>query len=192
MGYKVLVLGGARSGKSEFAQDLAGRMGERVLFVATAAPDDPEMAERIARHRALRPTDWRTVEARTGVARASAAELGDAQVVILDCVTLLASNLLMEKGDHLAREALYREIDDLLHTCREVHLVLVSNEVGMGLVPPYPSGRAFRDLLGWANRYVAERVDVVLFLLAGIPLVLKGGDVYEGIKGTGSGRHEAG
>jgi len=192
LGYKVLVLGGARSGKSDFAQDLAGRMGERVLFVATAAPDDPEMAERIARHRASRPSDWRTVEARTGVARALAAELGNAQVVLLDCVTLLASNVLLEKGD-LARKALREEIDGLLRACREVHLVLVSNEVGMGLVPPYPSGRAFRDLLGWANRYIAERVDVVLFLLAGIPLVLKGGDVYEGIiKGAESGRQEAG
>lgn len=190
MAYKVLVLGGARSGKSDFACKLAGRMGGRVLFVATASPDDSEMAERIAKHRSSRPPDWRTVEVKEKVAGQVSGALKDVDVVLLDCVTLLASNVLL-KDDEPA-ESLREELDAIFEVCREVHLILVSNEVGMGLVPPYPSGRAFRDLLGWANRYIAERADIVLFMLAGIPLVLKGGDAYEGIKGAGSGRQEAG
>lgn len=190
MAHRVLILGGARSGKSDFACKLAGRMGGRVLFVATASPDDPEMAGRIAKHRRSRPPDWCTVEVNTEVAGQVSGVLGDVDVVLLDCVTLLASNFLL-KDDEPA-ESLREELDAIFQVCRHVHLILVSNEVGMGLVPPYPLGREFRDLLGWANRYIAERADIVLFMLAGIPLVLKGGDAYEGIKGAGNGRQEAG
>jgi adenosylcobinamide kinase/adenosylcobinamide-phosphate guanylyltransferase len=177
------VLGGARSGKSAFAERLAATLGEPVLYVATAAPLDAEMAERIRRHRARRPAGWRTVEAPLRPAAAAAQELGDARTVVVEDLTLLLSNVLVgpahceppEERDAIdalaAEQAVDGELQGLVRL--PVHLVLVSNEVGMGLVPPYPLGRAFRDALGRVNQLAAARADEVVLLVAGLPMRLK-------------------
>jgi adenosylcobinamide kinase/adenosylcobinamide-phosphate guanylyltransferase len=174
----ILILGGARSGKSAYAERLARERGGQVLFVATATAGDEEMAARIAAHRAARPTDWRTLEAPTEVA-ARVAEAGDpASTIILDCLTLLVSNLLLDHdgaGEPTVVRAVETEIDALL---AQVDLgaatwIVVSNEVGMGLVPPYPLGRAYRDLLGRVNARIAARADRAYLLVAGLPLDLK-------------------
>ncbi|MGQ9717635.1 MAG: bifunctional adenosylcobinamide kinase/adenosylcobinamide-phosphate guanylyltransferase [Anaerolineae bacterium] len=177
----VLILGGARSGKSDYAQRLAGEMGKPVLYVATATVGDEEMAKRIARHRAARPAHWRTVEAPVGVGRALARVLGDGEVVLLDCLTLLVSNLLMALGETADADALEgrvtAELEELLTVCaaHRADLIVVSNEVGMGLVPPYPMGRVYRDVLGRANQWLAGRAEQVIFMVAGLPMVLKQG-----------------
>jgi adenosylcobinamide kinase/adenosylcobinamide-phosphate guanylyltransferase len=175
-----LVLGGARSGKSTFAQTLAERCGgERVLYVATAEPGDEEMQLRIARHRAERAPHWETLETRRSVAQAIARQPGEFDVVLIDCLTLLVANVLGEIDDPFSPEAetaVVAEIEELLAWAdsTSARLLLVSNEVGLGLVPPYPLGRAYRDLLGRANQMVASGADEVYLLVAGLPLQLKG------------------
>jgi adenosylcobinamide kinase/adenosylcobinamide-phosphate guanylyltransferase len=175
----VLVLGGARSGKSRLAEELAGRLGPPVLYLATAEVRDLEMAGRIAHHRERRPASWRTVEAPTGVGQALAREAGTGGVVLLDCLTLLISNLLGPLGEDpdeaAAASLVERELDDLLaaHEEGQASLVIVSNEVGWGLVPPYPLGRVYRDLLGWAHQRLAARANRVYLVVAGIPVDLK-------------------
>jgi len=175
----VLVLGGARSGKSAFAQRLAAeRGGDSVLFVATAEAGDEEMRRRIEAHRRERPAAWRTVEAPRDVAAALKAHYRGEKVVLLDCLTLLVANLLSGRDDPLApmaEDAVMGEIRSLLNVARGLpaHVIFVSNEVGLGLVPATPLGRAYRDLLGLVNRRVAEAADEVYFLVAGVPLQLK-------------------
>jgi adenosylcobinamide kinase/adenosylcobinamide-phosphate guanylyltransferase len=179
-----LILGGARSGKSRYAEQLATAIGGDVLFVATAEPNDDEMRHRIAVHRASRPVEWRTLEAASGVGPAIAAARPDPDVVLLDCLTLLANNVFgaTANDDEAARSAgeaaLEGEIDALLAVSRgsKARWLLVSNEVGLGLVPPYPLGRAYRDALGRANQRLAAAADDVLFMVAGLPLVVKGRD----------------
>jgi adenosylcobinamide kinase / adenosylcobinamide-phosphate guanylyltransferase len=166
----VLVLGGARSGKSAFAERLAAESGEPVLYVATATPSDEEMAERIRLHRARRPAGWRTLEAPTRVAVAVAAELRDARTVLVDDLTLLLSNLMLQEAES-SEERATREVEALLQL--PAHVIVVSNEVGMGLVPPYPLGRRFRDALGRLNQCAAALVNDVYLMVAGLPLRLK-------------------
>lgn len=173
----VLVLGGARSGKSRFALKLAQERGERVLFVATAAPGDQEMRRRIALHRQGRPPSWRTAEVLSGAGETILREARDAQAVVVDCLTVLLSNLW--GGEEEPEEALegrvLAEVEGLIRVARSLSalIIVVSNEVGLGLVPPYPAGRAYRDLLGLANQMLAESADEVYFLVAGLPLRLK-------------------
>jgi len=177
---RVLVLGGARSGKSSFAEGLAAAIGGPVLYVATATALDDEMAERIRQHQAQRPKEWRTLEEPVDVAAAVAGGLGDARTVLVEDLTLLLSNL-MVGPDHDgapdtaaavgAERRACQELDALLRL--PAHLILVSNEVGLGLVPAYPVGRAFRDALGRLNQRAAARVAEVYFLLAGLPVPLK-------------------
>lgn len=174
----ILILGGARSGKSLYAQGLAKGFGERVIFVATAAPSDEEMRRRIELHKKARPKTWQTVEVATGVAKAVDEQAGNADVVILDCLSLLVSNLIDNAQDPGDVDALQRDVVDELSQLleRRKGLIIVSNEVGMGLVPDYPIGRLYRDLLGRANQFVAQRADRVYLMIAGIPLLLKGRD----------------
>ncbi len=175
----ILVLGGARSGKSRVAEELAARLGQRVVYLATAQPRDPEMAARIAHHRRQRPASWLTVESPRQVGEALARVAAQADVALLDCLTLLASNLLAPLGDDpdpLEAEAcLEREIDSLLaaYEAGAASLIIVSNEVGWGLVPTSPLGRVFRDVLGRAHQRLAARADQALLVVAGIPLDLK-------------------
>ena len=181
-----LVLGGARSGKSTYAEALAGQLGERVLYVATAEPLDGEMQARVVAHQARRPQAWTTLEAPLDAAAAlrGTSESAGVEVVLLDCLTLLVSNILLaaaasedlpEPDATEVRSRVEAEIDALLAAYRELgmHLVIVSNEVGLGLVPPYPLGRTYRDCLGWANQALAQAADRVILMVAGLPLDLK-------------------
>jgi adenosylcobinamide kinase / adenosylcobinamide-phosphate guanylyltransferase len=175
-----LILGGARSGKSTYAQKLAEQDGRPVVFVATGVAFDAEMAARIAAHRAERPAHWLTLEAPAGVAKAvnESAPLGC--VILLDCLTLLANNVLLALPDPenglAAQAALDAEVDALLETWarEEKDWIIVSNEVGLGLVPEYPLGRVYRDVLGRANQRLARAATRVVFMVAGLPLPVKG------------------
>ncbi len=182
----ILLLGGARSGKSAYAGRLAAQFGDRVLYVATAQAGDGEMQARIAAHRRARPAVWRTIEAPTSVGEAVRAALasGAVDVVLLDCLTLLVSNVILqgvaeEDLDRVdgvaAQERVEVELDGLLDVFRagDVPWIVVSNEVGWGLVPPYPLGRVYRDLLGWANQRLAAEADQVYLMVAGLPLDVK-------------------
>ena len=167
MGRLTLVLGGARSGKSRYAEGRAAQAA--VLFVATAQPLDAEMAARIAAHRADRPATWRTLEA-------------PAKVVVVDCLTLLANNLFAmgeveDRAAHRRAEAeLLAEVEGLiqLHSGSHADWIVISNELGLGLVPPNPLGRAYRDALGRANQHLAQAADEVILMVAGLPLWLRG------------------
>ncbi len=177
MGRLVLVLGGARSGKSAFAERLARAAGgDGVLYVATARVNDDEMAARVAMHRAQRPAAWETVEVSARVGETLRARGDLPPVLLLDCLTLLLSAPAMQPD--VANEAIethaIAEVNGLLHLVDEQTgtLIVVSNEVGMGMVPPYPLGRVYRDALGRANQRLAARADVAYLLVAGIPLDL--------------------
>lgn len=178
-GKMVLILGGARSGKSTYAQNLAAQTGGRVLYVATAEAGDAEMQERIAAHRAERPPDWQTLEAPRQVGQALLPLAAQVDVVLLDCVTLLASNVLISFPESASlaeiQHTMDAEIDALLEACQRSQAlwVMVSNEVGLGLVPPYALGRTYRDVLGRVNQRLAQVADEVLFLVAGLPMRVK-------------------
>jgi adenosylcobinamide kinase / adenosylcobinamide-phosphate guanylyltransferase len=176
----IFILGGARSGKSAYAQRLAEELGgARVVYVATAQAGDEEMRARIEMHRAERPTSWRTLEAPLLTGASLTGATGDVRVVLLDCVTLLVSNAAIATGDDAdsaaAEAAAGREVDALLNAYRagEATWIVISNEVGMGLVPPYPLGRVYRDALGRANQQIAAAADRVLLMVAGLPWELK-------------------
>ncbi|HEX2992176.1 MAG TPA: cobamide remodeling phosphodiesterase CbiR [Anaerolineales bacterium] len=174
------ILGGARSGKSSYAQQLAHDHGGSVLYVATASAGDEEMKTRIENHRAERPAAWRTLEAYLNVGQAIQQELADhpADVILLDCMTLLATNVLLQLPDTAsekeASETLNVEVDALLDcmTRSKADWIIVSNEVGLGLVPPYPLGRIYRDALGRANQRLAARADRSILMIAGLPVRL--------------------
>lgn len=182
MGKLILILGGARSGKSAFAEKLAQELGgEQVVYTATAEAGDAEMRQRIERHRERRPAVWRTLEVQREIGPAILKRADGAQVVLLDCLTLLISNRLVEGDDPFSPETqkqVRAEVDDLVACAGQLtgHLIVVSNEVGLGLVPASPLGRAYRDLLGHANQALAEVADEVFFLVAGIPVTVKSPD----------------
>ncbi len=166
---RVLVLGGARSGKSHTAQTLAESASGNRTYIATAQAFDDEMRERIVRHQAERDGSWHTQDAPLELAEAIRALAGPGKVVLVDCLTLWLSNLLLAEREPAP------EIDEL---CQAVSaaagpLVLVSNEVGHGIVPATPLGRVFRDEQGRLNQRMAEACDAVVFVAAGCPLLLK-------------------
>jgi adenosylcobinamide kinase / adenosylcobinamide-phosphate guanylyltransferase len=169
-----LVLGGVRSGKSRYAQRLAERT-KRVAFVATAeSRDDEEMLRKIARHRADRPSHWLTIEEPLKLAQIVGSADSDWDLILIDCLTLYASNLLEANGEDLTPSL--AQVDDLCASLSSSShsVVLVSNEVGSGVVPAYALGRRFRDLAGEINQRVAAIADTVVLMVAGLPLVLKG------------------
>ena len=173
----VLLLGGARSGKSYYAQQLAGELGRKVLFVATGEPLDEEMQARIAEHKKHRPQNWRTQEIPTRIGKGLRKKIGDADVVVIDCITLLISNLLRdEPATAEAEKRIATEIDELIDTMDrlDASFIIVSNEVGMGLVPDNKIGRVYRDLLGKANQLLAKRATEVYLMLACLPVQVKG------------------
>lgn len=174
-----LILGGARSGKSSYAQSLAEETSKSVTFLATAQALDDEMSARIQKHRAERPVNWATLEIPLDIATHVRQIKSD--IVILDCITLLVSNLLMQfVQQDLVDEALFlsslrREMHELLSLLRTIdqHWLIISNEVGLGLVPEYQMGRVYRDGLGWANQKLAREADKVIFMVSGIPTVIR-------------------
>ncbi len=173
------ILGGARSGKSAYAQQLAEESKKTVTFIATAQAYDEEMSARIRKHQSDRPQIWQTLEIPTDIA--SHLKEIKFEVVILDCITLLASNLLMQfVNDEIVNEqtfmqAMQHETQTLISAIRESNKewIIVSNEVGLGLVPPYQMGRVYRDVLGWVNQSLAKEADSVLFMVSGIPMKVK-------------------
>lgn len=174
----ILILGGARSGKSYYAEKLAAELGPQIVYVATAEAGDEEMKARIEAHRLSRPAGWRTLETpfRVAAALASLTERPDA--LLLDCLSLLVSNILLslETAPVATIEAAVQsEIETLLAARQALAapLIIVSNEVGLGVVPPYPLGRVYRDLLGRANQQLAAQANRVIFMVAGLPLTVK-------------------
>lgn len=167
-----LLLGGVRSGKSRYAQDLASP-GSRVAFVATAEALDDDMALRIARHKSERPALWTTVEVPVDLEDALIQCGEEFDLVLIDCLTLWISNLLGSEGGDSHR--ILARADRLCGVLRGISasVILVSNEVGSGIVPVSEDGRLYRDLLGYVNQRVAAVADKVVLLVAGCPLVIK-------------------
>jgi adenosylcobinamide kinase/adenosylcobinamide-phosphate guanylyltransferase len=172
----IFILGGARSGKSHFAQELAGKLSDKVLFVATGEALDAEMQARIEEHKKARPKSWRTLEIPTDIGKQIEEHIDDAKVVIVDCLTLLVSNLLKDEPDYpQAEKRVTAEIDQLIACVNNLDaiFIIVSNEVGLGLVPETKLGRIYRDLLGKANQIIARHSDEVYLMVAGLPIKLK-------------------
>jgi adenosylcobinamide kinase/adenosylcobinamide-phosphate guanylyltransferase len=165
-----LVLGGARSGKSSFAEHIARASSLPRVYVATATAGDEEMRDRIARHRADRRGDWQTIEEPLSLSDVLAREGRPGRIILVDCLTLWLSNVMLAERD------VGREVALLAAATRGsmAPIIMVSNEVGLGLVPDTPLGRAFRDEQGRLNQAVAAIVPRVVFLAAGLPLWLKG------------------
>ena len=165
----LLVLGGARSGKSRYAQQRAEALPGELIFLATAQALDDEMAARIARHQKDRGDRWRTIEAPIDIADMVRAEAGTGRVLLVDCLTLWASNLIFAERDHVAHARdLAKAIE---HAAGPV--ILVANEIGLGIVPDNTLARRFRDVAGEINQIVAASVDEAIFMAAGLPLRLK-------------------
>ncbi|MEA2087782.1 MAG: bifunctional adenosylcobinamide kinase/adenosylcobinamide-phosphate guanylyltransferase [Candidatus Caldatribacteriota bacterium] len=179
-GKLIFITGGARSGKSNFAEKIANGFGKSVAYLATAQPLDEEMAFRIKKHREKRLNNWETYEEPIEV-RELVNRLGlEKEVILVDCLTLLTSNLLLREEDkvedHKRQEEVLLEIEKLAEVCYKVsaQTIIVSNEVGMGLVPDNPLGRVYRDILGRANSIFADKADEVFMLVSGIPVKIKG------------------
>lgn len=191
MGKLTLILGGARSGKSTFAEKRARELGgDNVMYVATSETKDEEMFQRVEKHRTERPPAWETVEASRNVAQAIRQARSAATVILLDCMTFLVANHLMDAAapeedpfdapstdpfDAEIEADVVAEVEALITYVQEsdVELLVVSNEVGLGVVPPYELGRAYRDILGRANQILAQHADEVQILVAGLPMKVK-------------------
>jgi adenosylcobinamide kinase/adenosylcobinamide-phosphate guanylyltransferase len=182
-GSLTLIVGGVRSGKSRFGERLALALDlPDVLYIATAEARDEEMRERISKHRASRPPHWQTLECPIQIAESLAERRTYPSVILLDCLTLLVTNhLCCDPTRELSptnvdsiHQNLRKEILSLIQFARShaIHLIIVSGEVGLGIVPDYPLGRAFRDLLGWANQTISEHGDAVFMMIAGLAIPL--------------------
>lgn len=167
-----LVLGGARSGKSRHGLALARKAGEAVVFVATCVPRDEEMRDKVERHRRERPSSWTTMEHPANLARVLDQYEGKADTALVDCLTLYLSEALV-KGE--PQDAILERVERFCQRARSssMSVIIVSNEVGFGIVPETPLGRAFRDLAGSANQIAARLAQDMWLVAAGIPLALK-------------------
>jgi adenosylcobinamide kinase / adenosylcobinamide-phosphate guanylyltransferase len=174
-GQIILVGGGTRSGKSDFALSVARSLGTRRLFVATAQAGDDEMRERIGRHRSTRGSDFQTVEEPIAVVDVFR-QIQDHDVVVLDCLTLWLANLLMGGNEP---EMVLRRVEEFAAVLaqRSAHALIVTSEVGLGLVPETPLGRTFRDVTGMAHQRLASLADQVYFGVLGVMLRLKPGPI---------------
>lgn len=182
----VMILGGARSGKSTYAEALANSHTDQVLYIATAIPFDDGMRDRIKKHKKNRPQQWKTVEKYRGFEGIGESdEFIGADVILLDCITVMITNLMMDERcdyDQISHEELdciesriVDQIDVLLEVLEASgkKYILVSNEVGLGLVPPYRLGNYFRDIAGRINQRISGVVGDVYFVVSGIPMKIK-------------------
>ncbi|MBF8667860.1 bifunctional adenosylcobinamide kinase/adenosylcobinamide-phosphate guanylyltransferase [Pseudomonas putida] len=167
-----LILGGARSGKSRLAEQLASASGLPVTYIATSQPLDGEMNERVLLHRQRRPDDWGVIEEPLALAAVLRAEAAEGRCLLVDCLTLWLTNLLMLEND----QRLAEERDALLACLKQLPgtVILVSNETGLGVVPMGELTRRYVDQAGWLHQAVAERCQRVVLTVAGLPLILKG------------------
>jgi adenosylcobinamide kinase/adenosylcobinamide-phosphate guanylyltransferase len=179
--FTVLVVGGARSGKSRYAHRLAEKCFKAPLYLATAEVTDEEMRERIRLHRSERGEKWRCAEEPLDIARVLRGP-GDCDGVLLDCVTVWLGNVLYHE-DRSSVEARKAALIDAL-SAADRSVIIVSNEVGQGIVPADASTREFRDLAGWLNQDLAKAVDAVVFVACGLPMVLKGREIIEQLEGA--------
>ena len=171
----IFITGGARSGKSRLAEEMAAASGQPVLYVATARAGDDEMRARINAHRARRPVTWRTLEIERGLADGLRQDSGREAIILIDCLTLLASNIMGAVATAEFATIADREIDNLITYIKEspATYIIVSSEVGLGLVPEYPASRQYRDVLGQANEKMAAAADEAYLAVAGLKLRLK-------------------
>ena len=183
-----LILGGARSGKSSFAEKLAYKRGkEKVTYIATSQPSDEEMKERIKQHKTDRPSTWKTIEEPYQVGEVISS-LSSNHVILLDCITILISNLILKRGEkdnqvgkdginnidyQNKEEKVLEEMQKIIKFAADKNLIMVSNEVGLGLVPEYKLGRNYRDIAGRVNQYLARNSDEVYFSVAGMQVDIK-------------------
>ncbi|WP_051327848.1 bifunctional adenosylcobinamide kinase/adenosylcobinamide-phosphate guanylyltransferase [Desulfatirhabdium butyrativorans] len=168
----VLVIGGCRSGKSDHALHVAESMAQRDrVFIATCRPEDEEMRQRVARHQRERDASWQVVESPGNLGSAIRAAAVAGGVVLVDCLTLWVADLLWNGGPDV--EKAFAELSDGL-SALPCPVVFVSGEVGMGMVPEQPVARAYRDAVGWVNRRIAGMADQVIWMVAGIPVVIRG------------------
>ncbi len=172
------VTGGARSGKSAYAVELGRQAAGAIVYLATAEPSDGEMRERIAQHRTQRPTAWRTLEESIDIAERLVSDVERGSTVIVDCLTVWLGNV-FERGKNDPPERLREQALAIVQRLcaapgeQQLRLIVVSNEVGGGLVPPDPMSRLYRDILGEVNQAVAACADEVVLLVSGIPVVVK-------------------
>jgi adenosylcobinamide kinase/adenosylcobinamide-phosphate guanylyltransferase len=171
----VLVLGGARSGKSSFAQQLAARSDSKVLFLATAEASDDEMVKRIAKHKQSRPAAWVTIEEPLRMASTLMKENQSYDLAIVDCLTVWLGNMMFHNTD-VSEEKIMQEVSAVLRSYKNgsCSYILISGELGLGVVPENPMGRLFRDIHGRMNQEIAQEADKVFLMIAGIPLEIKG------------------
>ena len=169
----IFVTGGCRSGKSRYALHYANQRFSKKLFLATCEVLDGEMAQRVENHKKVRGPEWRTLEEPIEIVNTIRKHGDDAEVILIDCLTLWLYNLLMKWDNDLK---IIDETEKLIEIIKQspASLILVSNEVGMGIVPADPLSRRYRDLLGTMNQRVAEALDTVIFMVSGIPIFLKG------------------
>jgi len=176
MGKKMIfITGGCRSGKSRFALDYANQHFSKKLYLATCEALDEEMAQRIEHHKKMRGPEWQTIEEPVEIADKIKQYRDRVEVILLDCITLWLSNLLTKGNDDLK---IMDEINRFMEMMKPTptSLIVVSNEVGMGIVPADPLSRRFRDLSGMINQRITEVVDTVIFMFSGIPIFLKGAE----------------
>lgn len=181
-----LVTGGARSGKSTYAEKLAKERGEDISYIATAIITDKDMEDRIKKHRQSRPSEWNTVEIYKDFHTIDNNIFSRTDLFMLDCITTMVTNLMFDKeidydtcsneDIQMVEDYIFSEIKSLVNIMNNNHknIILVTNEVGMGLVPAYRLGSIFRDIAGRVNQYLAEVSDEVYFMVSSIPMKIKG------------------
>ncbi|NLP47157.1 MAG: bifunctional adenosylcobinamide kinase/adenosylcobinamide-phosphate guanylyltransferase [Epulopiscium sp.] len=188
MGKSILITGGARSGKSRFAESLATQEGRSVLYVATSIPFDEEMKKRILKHQQSRPTDWKTYEGYRHIGNYLKNMETSYDVILIDCITIMITNLLFDFIDPFfdmdkltmeqiqkVEEKIQKEIQLLLEEIEKISstVIMVTNELGSGIVPESKLGRVFRDIAGRVNQQIAQKVDKVYLTVCGIPMQIK-------------------
>ena len=181
----IFITGGARSGKSAFAEATAKGFGDNILYIATSVACDDEMRARILKHRERRPPTWETIEAHRDMSIHLKGRVSGKDAVLLDCATVMVTSIMLEEcddwdnikpdGTDRVESKVLNEMAGLLSAIKESHapFIIVANEVGLGVVPPYPMGRAFRDIGGRVNQMLAKEADEVYFCVSGIPVKIK-------------------